>query len=217
MDRRVQNIAGQSFNMLTAVEFMHASGGHAHWRFRCRCGTEKAIRAAHVKSGQIKSCGCSASDLMSAAKVTHGHWIGDQASPEWSAWSLARNRCRNPDANAYAEYGGRGIMMCSRWADGEAGKSGFECFLADMGLRPSPHHTLDRRENDKGYEPGNCRWVTMKEQGRNRRNNRLITYRGETMCVSEAAERYGIPYFRLINRIARGWPVERAIEEPSNR
>lgn len=107
--------------------------------------------------------------------------------------------------------------MCPRWADGEDGKSGFECFLADMGLRPSSRHTLDRRENDKGYEPGNCHWVTMKAQGRNRRNNRLITYRGETMCVSEAAERFAVPYALLVQRIARGWPTSRAIEEPPNR
>lgn len=107
--------------------------------------------------------------------------------------------------------------MCARWADGEDGLTGFECFLADMGLRPSSRHTLERRENHKGYEPGNCQWATMKAQGRNRRNNRLITYRGETMCCSEAAERVGLKPTTLVNRLLRGWSVERALTEPPNR
>lgn len=192
MARPVENLLGQKFNMLTAVEFVCVDTGHAHWRFRCDCGGEKVIRASHAKSGQIKSCGCSHGALVAKARTKHGHWIGDRASPEWSAWCLARNRCRNPEAHAFADYGGRGITMCERWADGEGGKSGFECFLDDMGDRPSSRHTLDRRDNDLGYDPDNCRWVTMKDQGRNRRNNRIIEFRGEWMCVSEAAERAGL-------------------------
>ncbi|GJE75884.1 hypothetical protein BGCPKDLD_2471 [Methylorubrum suomiense] len=107
--------------------------------------------------------------------------------------------------------------MCDRWKDGEAGKTGFECFLEDMGPRPSARHTLDRRENDRGYEPGNCRWATMKVQGRNRRNNRIIEFRGERLCVSEAAERFGLKTNVVCTRLDLGWSVERALTEPLHR
>jgi hypothetical protein len=84
-------------------------------------------------------------------------------TPEYMAWVSAKQRCHNPNNPAYARYGGRGIAVCERW------RNNFAAFMEDMGPKPSPTHSLDRKDNDKGYEPDNCRWATMIEQQHNRR------------------------------------------------
>jgi hypothetical protein len=100
-----------------------------------------------------------------AALRRHGHGGRTGRTPEYRAWSAMRQRCLNPASQRYASYGGRGITVCDRW-------SSFEAFLADMGAKPEPkeQYSLDRIDNDRGYEPGNCRWATRSEQQRNRPN-----------------------------------------------
>lgn len=78
-------------------------------------------------------------------------------------------RCRDPGRDNFKYYGGRGITVCDRWLRGEGGITGFECFLADMGPKPSPEHSIDREDNDGNYEPSNCRWATQTEQVANSR------------------------------------------------
>ena len=95
-------------------------------------------------------------------RVLHGH----AGKPEYIAWCAMRKRCSNPGHPAYKHYGARGISVCDRW------ESDFPAFLADMGERTSPKHSLDRIDNDGNYEPGNCRWATKAEQMANRRNSR---------------------------------------------
>lgn len=217
---RRKNITGQRFNMLVALETTRVSpSGQAYWRFRCDCGGEKEIRASHAKSGQIKSCGCSSGALIGASHTKHGYWKGNVSAPEYSAWCLARTRCHNPNNQAFKDYGARGISMCDRWRVGEDGKSGFECFIADMGDRPTPRHSLDRVENDKGYSPDNCRWATRIEQMRNTRGLRFVEYGGRTMCVSEAIEAAGsvIEIDRVVKRLNRGWSVQDAVTTPTLR
>jgi hypothetical protein len=86
-------------------------------------------------------------------------------TPEYRAWCDLRARCNNPNFKQWADYGGRGIKVCDRWAS-------YAAFLADMGRRPSPKHSIDRWPNPDGdYEPGNCRWATRKEQRHNRRSS----------------------------------------------
>jgi hypothetical protein len=138
---------------------------------------------------------------------THGHsFVNGRASPEYNAWSGMKSRCINPNVKSFHRYGSRGIRVCDRWLNS------FENFLDDMGPRPSPQHSLDRYpDNDGNYEPGNCRWATIEEQAGNRSNSGIVSFSGEKLTVRELSRRTGIPYPRLKNRIARGWPIERAI------
>lgn len=143
--------------------------------------------------------------------ATHGHTRSRAKSPEFRSWCAMRARCTNPKNDRYARYGGRGVRVCQRWLDS------FEAFLADVGPRPSPRHTLDRKNGDGDYEPGNCRWATSEEQAANRSNNRVIAWRGEQRTLAEWARHLGMTASRLQSRLARGWPLELAFDATAGR
>jgi len=135
-------------------------------------------------------------------------------TPEACAYVNARKRVTaNWRDGAYVN---RGIAMCDRWLSGENGKSGLECFLADMGPRPSPDHSLDRIDNDGNYEPDNCRWATVEQQANNKTNNRMVTYAGAAMTLTEAWRLSGecIPWKTAWYRINAGWPANDALTIP---
>lgn len=120
------------------------------------------------------------------------------------------SRCRHRTARSYPNYGGRGIAVCERWGS-------FENFLADMGPRPSPRHSIDRIDVNGNYEPSNCRWATRIEQARNTRKNRIITVGGATMCLAEWSEMTGVDDATIVNRLDRGWDEWRAVFEPPSK
>lgn len=121
-----------------------------------------------------------------------------------------RQRCENPESTQWPHYGGRGIKVCERWAS-------FENFLADMGEKPTDKRTLDRLDNAKGYEPGNCRWATAKEQMNNQRRNRLITYNGRTQTMAQWSAETGIKPHTILARLSHyGWTVERTLTTPGD-
>lgn len=133
----------------------------------------------------------------------HGESAGaGNETPEYRAWTQMLDRCRRPRHPAFHRYGGRGIKVCERWA------GSYEQFLADMGRRPSPRHSLDRIDNDGNYEPSNCRWATTKEQMRNRAANVRLTARGETLTLAEWSERTGVALDVLAKRAKRGLDSE---------
>ena len=172
---------------------------------RCECGREKIIRVASLRGGLTKSCGC----LHDTHRLRHGHAGGGTLSLTYSSWKSLRTRCLNPKAAGYHRYGGRGITVCARWL------GSFEAFLADMGERPSRRHSIERQESDGHYEPGNCYWGTPKEQARNRSNNRMLTFNGETLSCAEWADRIGIKRNALQARLnQRGYTVEEALTLP---
>lgn len=131
-------------------------------------------------------------------------------TPEFKAWDGVLQRCFNPRCKSYANYGGRGITVCDRW------QTSFENFYSDMGPRPKgpPRYTLERVDNDGSYSPENCVWAPYVAQERNKRNSRLITFRGVTRTMSEWALLLGVPRNTIVNRLLRGWSVDRAFIEP---
>ncbi|MBY0239683.1 MAG: hypothetical protein K2X55_10250 [Burkholderiaceae bacterium] len=129
--------------------------------------------------------------------------------PEYRCWQTMRLRCMEPTNPAYENYGGRGIAVCERWLQSPAN------FIADMGPKPSPAHELDREDNDKGYSPENCRWVTRKVNDRNRRSNRMVEYLGETHALAHWCERFGIRRDTAKKRLDAGWTPEESFTIPA--
>jgi hypothetical protein len=139
--------------------------------------------------------------------VQHGCCRKHFKTPEYLTWSRMRERCTSVRHKSYPRYGGRGIKVCEQW-------NSFANFLADMGLRPSAKHSLDRIDNDGNYSPENCRWATVKEQSRNRRNNHHITFNSKTATLQEWADSLNMSCHALSRRLTKGWPISRALTEP---
>lgn len=143
--------------------------------------------------------------------LTEGVKERRQSCGTYKIWLHLKDRCHNPNCRAYSDYGGRGISVCDRWLES------YENFAIDVGERPSPHHTLDRIDNSKGYSPDNCQWSTKKEQARNRRSNVLLSFQGQTRTIAEWVEITGLTQSVLQRRTKDGWSAERALTTPIRR
>lgn len=197
-----RDLTGEKFNFLTAVRLHEMRRGKgAFWVFMCDCGKElilKGVLVTRVTKPQ-KSC----NECYQNRRVLHGM----TNTKEFFAWRGILTRCTNKNDAAYKNYGGRGINVCDRWAE-------FKNFFEDMGLAPSKKHSIDRIDNNKGYYKENCRWTVSKVQNRNRRDTHMVTYNGETKCITEWAECLGMTFQALFYRLKRGWSLERAFTYP---
>lgn len=194
MPRKALDITGQRFNRLLVVKRDQSRPKPPTWICRCDCGATTSVTTAHLVEQRTQSCGY----LKRERQVTHGR----SKTRVYRIWNGMRERCENPHNKRWADYGGRGITVCERWRT-------FANFYADMG-EPPLDASIERIDNNGSYEPGNCRWAGRKEQQRNRRGLRLVTYQGETLSLVEWSERLGLPYGRLQTRMVRGWSAERA-------
>lgn len=174
----------------------------------CVCGSSKTIRNQNLKNGTTRSCGCLHIDAASKVARIHGHNRKGCSTPTYKSWRAIVQRCENPRCKKYPDYGGRGISMCSRW------RNSYAFFLEDMGPQPAKHR-IERKDNNGNYEPGNCRWATAKEQARNTRATRIVTYDGATCSLPEMCERHSLSYLLVYTRLYRGWTIEEAIETPA--
>lgn len=179
----------------------------AIWLCSCSCGVQISVRSSRLRSGHTKSCGCLISDVLKARNTTHDKYN----IPERGVWAGMIRRCENEAEPCYPRYGARGIRVCDEW------RNDFEAFLAHVGPRPSSGHSIDRIENSKGYEPGNVRWATRKEQSRNRTCVPFYEFNGVRAQLPVFAEIHGIPVEELRKRLWRGWTLERALTQPLRR
>ena len=205
----VKNLTNKTFGRLTVISFAGSRTDRkpyrAMWNCNCQCGASAVVAGSNLTRGVTRSCGCFCKDRVSESHTIHGHY----GTPTYNVWSNILERCNNPNHKAYNNYGGRGIKVCEQW------RFSYLNFLRDVGERPSLQHSIDRFPNNDGdYEPGNVRWATVKQQGRNRRTNRMITINGETKCLIEWREHFQISEGAVFKRLRKGMSIEDALTTP---
>lgn len=202
---------GDKFNRLTVIELIpHVKGKAKEYILKCDCGNIVICKKNHIYSGNTQSCGCLGKERRKESCTSHGLTY----SREYLTWQNMKKRTGDENNEAYKNYGGRGITICDRWLNS------FENFLKDMGMKPSPKHTIERVDNDGNYTPENCKWGTRKEQMNNMRKNHKITYNGKTQNLNQWSEETGMPARDIRYRLHHGWTVEETFKiplKPSNR
>jgi hypothetical protein len=203
------DLVGQRFGRLEVIEFAGMNKfSKSLWLCLCDCGNYTTTLGSCLLNGHTKSCGCWVKQ--DSYYLKHGNTKHNKPTKEYTIWANMCVRCRDNKNKQYADYGGRGIIVCERWL----GEHGFEDFLADMGKCPDGK-SLDRIDNNGNYEPGNCRWVTQREQCNNTRRNRWVTLNGERLTLTQAARKLGVVRSSLSDRLNNGgWSEEKALTTP---
>ena len=210
--KRTKDLSGQRFGRLQVIaQAANDSENRAVWRCRCDCGGTRDVKAANLMRGETRSCGCLGRETRKRngdkAGVAQAHPFSKSAMlSEYRTWEAMLARCYRPDAQGFANYGGRGIEVCVQW------RESFEQFARDMGPRPAGH-SIERKQNDGNYEPDNCRWATRIEQANNRRTNRRISVDGQTMTVAQWARHLGVSCHVIHTRIYIGMDAVEAVRK----
>lgn len=214
MPKKIDHI-GKRYGRLVVLELAerrkYGNGTQLFLRCKCDCGKEAIVQSVHLVGQHTTSCGCFLRERQRTANTTHGHAPGSGQSPEFRAWCALKGRCLNKRNRAYKSYGGRGIKVCDRWL----GERGFINFIADMGLRPSARHSMDRVDVDGNYCKENCRWADGFQQARNKRNTRKFTLNGVTKCAAEWNRDLDLGCSGVQIRIKNGWLEHKALTTPS--
>lgn len=200
------DLTGQRFERLIVIRLITKIPKPRYW-VKCDCGNEKEACGQNLRSGNIRSCGCLAIDVTRQRSLTHGE-SNKTITPEYRSWIAMKGRCYDSNAPYYKNYGARGITICERW------RNSYEAFLEDMGRRPSLKHTLERKDVNGNYEPGNCLWATIDVQSNNRRTNRRIEFNGKNLTLSQWGRETGFGKQRILARLNAGWTPERIITSP---
>lgn len=198
---RTIDMTGLKFNRLTIIErYYKGSSNRTLWLCKCDCGNEVVAEGYQIRKGYTKSCGCYRDEKVGDLNKSHGK----RNSHLYTIYSAMKARCNNPNNKAYENYGGRGIKVCKEWDED------FERFY-DWAKQNGYNKklTLDRINVNEGYYPQNCRWITMKEQQSNRRDNIFIEHNGVKKTVNELAEEKGVSYNYIYARYFRDYEQER--------
>jgi len=196
------DLTGQKFGRLKVVSLLGSQNNRRIWNCLCDCGTSFSCASDRLRSGNTTSCGCYHKELVRNMATTHGL----SHLPEYKVWKDMKARCYNSRNIEYENYGGRGIIVCDEW------KESFESFYRHVGSRPTAEHTIDRQDVNGNYEPGNVKWSTHVEQARNRRNNRIVSYKGHDYVLAELADILDLDVKSLHGYLTRGKTVEDAVE-----
>lgn len=219
MGRPMRDLTDQRFGRLTAIRPVGRKfGKNFHWLCRCDCGREVEVNSSHLTAAKSRektvSCGCWSREKAAETSRITGHLRrthGASGTPEYSSYKSMLRRCYNQNYRCYELYGGRGITVCDRW------RKSFGNFLDDMGPRPEGT-SLDRIDNQRGYEPGNCRWASQRQQLNNTRVNVVIEHDGRRMTLAEWARETGIHPRTLGSRLFRNkWDIQAALTRPARK
>lgn len=208
MGRKALDLKGKQFGGVKVIERAGLKNNKALWKCKCQyCGKVFYVIGSDLVKGRYKSCGCMHNKLESLhnGNVTHRM----SKTRIYDIWKGMKMRCYDSNFAQYADYGGRGITVCGQWL----GKNGFIHFYEDMKDGYADNLTLDRADANGPYCKENCRWVTMKEQCRNKRNNHLIDSPWGRISLIEASEKSGIKYPVLNDRVRRGWNEDKLFSE----
>ena len=207
---QILDLTGQKFGRLTVLERTEKRP-RAWWKCVCECGKETETSGESLGRGYTKSCGCLSVDNATAMGLARRkHVDGWKPTPEQAKWKSMKSRCYSTSHTSYKYYGALGVTVCPEWL----GENGFNQFLADMGPKPSPLHSIDRIKTELGYSKNNCRWTTKDVQQRNTTVTNNLTINGRTMCAKDWAAEAGISYTTLLGRLKRHWTPEEAISRP---
>ena len=202
---KIKDMAGSRYGKLTVKGLDGVRNGLAWWLCECECGNTAIVRGTSLRSGQTKSCGC----IFKQMNATRWYRHGESHTRLHNLWCGMLQRCYDTNGKEYHRYGGRGIGVCEEWLVYE----NFRDWAKSTGYDESASFgecTLDRVDNDGNYEPSNCRWISLSEQFINRGNQYTVTYRGETLTVSQWSKKVGIEYRTLLYRIKKGWDLDKA-------
>jgi hypothetical protein len=207
-----KDLTGKQFNNLTVLGFLRTNKNHSIWKCKCVCGKEVKIPRPDLISGRRKSCGCARSAIAHInrhADICTEKCIQKNSIKKnepinhrdrlYVIWNGIKTRCKYSSSKSYKNYGGRGIRLCEEWLNFR----NFRSWALASGY--SSDLQIDRVNNDGNYEPENCRWVTRKQNQRNRRNNLSVTIGDITKPLIEWCEIYGYSYVTIKSRIAAGW------------
>lgn len=195
---------GMRFGRLTVTGFFGVRKNHYLWDCVCDCGNTRTVQYDNLLSGS-SSCGCLRKELMRERRTIHGESRRPNETAEFRTYCWAKDRCNNPNNPKYHRYGGRGI---------EFRFTSYPEFLAEVGRKPTPKHSLNRIDNDGHYEKGNVEWATNTEQQANTSRTRLITINGVTHCVSEWNRIKGFGKNTILARLERNWCESCAVNLP---
>lgn len=206
MGGKLKDLTGQTFGRLTVLyrgpDYLKNSGRkEVTWICQCSCGNPelKTVAANHL-GRTTQSCGCYGKEKSKEGYPVHGQ----SGTRTYRIYHGMLQRCGNENTARYSDYGGRGITVCDRW------KENYMHFVEDMGVCP-PKHSIERVDNNKGYEPGNCQWATTKEQSRNRRSNRHVYVKGRRWILADLAIEFSLNIMTLHSRLSRGLSEEELV------
>lgn len=208
---KLKDITNHIFGRLKVLNFSKKKNSVYLWECLCECGNITVVSAGALKTGNTKSCGCLRKEETTKRKTLHGNTSKGKIPPIYSVWNAMLRRCTNTKDVNYKHYGGRGITVCEEW------KEYINFYNWAINNNYSEKLTLDRINNNESYCPNNCRWVTMKVQANNKRNNRILVVNGISMNLNQWAKQLSISSTALRNRINRGWSIEDTVTIPSKK
>lgn len=203
----LKNIIGEKYGRLLVVSRAeNNASGYVYWLCLCDCGKEKIISRSSLRHGSVKSCGCLNTEIVVARNTKHGAAARGKQTSEYSAWMKMKERCLNPKARAYENYGGRGIKVCPEWLNS------FNQFIQDMGPKPNGF-SIERRDVNGDYNAQNCCWIPLFDQGANKRNSAKVEFGGIVMHKAAWIRFLGIKAYQFYAMENKGFTMRKIVEK----